>query len=71
MDVLAAPGRAWVGFTRPQLVGAAARRSVAAYARIWLVDDRSGQPRLPTALAGEHCQPIGVRARIAVALCRA
>lgn len=71
VDVLAAPGRAWVGFTRPQLVGAAARRSVAAYARIWLVDDRPGRPRLPTALAGEHCQPIGVRAGIAVALCRA
>ncbi len=69
-DVLAVPGRAWVGFSRPQLTGEPAQRSVAAFARVWLVDyDRSGR-HPPAALGGDHCRRIGSRAGMTLALCR-
>ena len=69
-DVLATPGREWVGFSRSQLTGARALRSVGAFARVWFVDyDRSGR-RPPAALGGDHCRRIGARAGMTLALCR-
>ncbi len=70
VDVLETRGRDWVGFSRPQLTGARALRSVGAFARVWLVDyDRSGR-RPPAALGEDHCRRVGSRAGMTLALCR-